>query len=77
MTELIRDSLKDPLADPSASEVPLNFDGNNRDIQPIGERKLLYYNREAGCDSDGDDALKRLKEMEEEKNNNFGHYEKV
>lgn len=29
---MIRDSLKDPVADPNSSEVPLNFDGNNRDV---------------------------------------------
>jgi hypothetical protein len=43
----------------------------------LEERDIKYYNREGGCDSDGDDALKRLKEMEDDKNNNFGHYEKV
>jgi hypothetical protein len=32
VTEMIRDSLKDPVADPNSSEVPLNFDGNNRDV---------------------------------------------
>ena len=30
--EMIRDALKDPVADPDDAEVPLNFDGNNRDI---------------------------------------------
>jgi hypothetical protein len=30
--EMISDALKDPLADPEDSGVPLNFDGNNRDI---------------------------------------------
>jgi hypothetical protein len=29
---MIRDTLKDPVADPNSNELPLNFDGNNRDI---------------------------------------------
>lgn len=30
--EMLRDSLKDPIQDPSSGDMPLNFDGNNRDI---------------------------------------------
>lgn len=38
--EMIRDALKNPLADAEDSGVPLNFDGNNRDIQEEEDRVI-------------------------------------
>lgn len=38
--EMIRDTLKDPTADPADNPggVPLNFDGNNRECAPDDDR---------------------------------------
>ena len=58
--EMIREGLKDPIADPSEGGVPLNFDGNNRDIQESDDREVRFYDVTKGCGSDDDnDALKK------------------
>lgn len=74
---MIRDGLKDPTFDPESNEIPLNFDGNNRDVQDTKDREVVYFDRENSCGADDDgDALKRFKEMQDEQAQ-LGHYEKV
>jgi len=62
---MIRDSLKDPTFDIESNEIPINFDGNNRDIQDTKDREIVYFDRENSCGSDDDDALKRFKDMQD------------
>lgn len=75
---MIRDALKDPTMDPADGGVPINYDGNNREIQPIQDRKIMFYDVSLGCGSDDDnEALKKYNQMLQDQDNAFGHYEKV
>ncbi len=44
---MIRDALNPPGKTPHDKE--LNYDGSNRDIQPIRRRKVFHYDKKKGC----------------------------